>query len=417
MIILRNNYLQKLVDSKRDGLIKVVTGPRRCGKSYLLTQLFHSHLTSNGVTEDHIIEISLEDRQYKELRNPDKMLSYVSDCIKDNALYYLIIDEVQMLDEFVDVLNSFLHIRNLDVYVTGSNSRFLSTDIATEFRGRDHQIRLYPLSFSEYYSAVGGDELASWREYYTFGGLPQTLQYSKREEKVSYLRNIFRTAYMSDIIDRYHIKNEPEMERLVQILASSIGSPTNPYRISNTFKSVEDISISGQTIERYISHLTDAFLLSKADRYDVKGRKYIGTLSKYYFEDLGIRNALLNYRQLEESHLMENVIYNELCLRGYQVDVGDVEFRRRNSEGVIQRGHMEIDFVVNHFSKRYYIQSALSIPDRDKMKQESQSLLEVNDAFKKIIIVKESSMPWHNEQGILIIGLMDFLLDKVSLDY
>ena len=345
------------------------------------------------------------------------MLSYVSDCIKDNALYYLIIDEVQMLDEFVDVLNSFLHIRNLDVYVTGSNSRFLSTDIATEFRGRDHQIRLYPLSFSEYYSAVGGDELASWREYYTFGGLPQTLQYSKREEKVSYLRNIFRTAYMSDIIDRYHIKNEPEMERLVQILASSIGSPTNPYRISNTFKSVEDISISGQTIERYISHLTDAFLLSKADRYDVKGRKYIGTLSKYYFEDLGIRNALLNYRQLEESHLMENVIYNELCLRGYQVDVGDVEFRRRNSEGVIQRGHMEIDFVVNHFSKRYYIQSALSIPDRDKMKQESQSLLEVNDAFKKIIIVKESSMPWHNEQGILIIGLMDFLLDKVSLDY
>ena len=417
MVINRDIYLQQLADARQNGLIKVITGPRRCGKSFLLATLFHKYLVNKGVNEDHIIEISLEDRINKELRNPDNMLHYVRSRIADSELYYIVIDEVQKLDEFVDVLNSFLHIRNADVYVTGSNSHFLSSDIATEFRGRDHQIRIYPLSFSEYYSAVGGDKNVAWKEYFTYGGLPLILSFKTDKEKARYLQNLFKTAYMADILERYNIKNDVELRKLVDIMASSIGSSCNPTRISNTFKSLENTVIASTTIDKYLTYLTEAFIIRKADRYDVKGRKYIGTLSKFYFEDLGIRNAIIKFRQQEETHIMENIIYNELCMRGYQVDVGFVEIRKRNENSQQYRLHLEIDFVVNEGSQRYYIQSAFAIPDKEKEEQETLSLLNVNDSFKKIVIVKDDIKPWRNEKGILIMGLMDFLLDKNSLDY
>lgn len=417
MIINRDIYLQQLIDAKQNGFIKVITGPRRCGKSFLLTTLFHKYLINEGVGESHIIEIALEDRINKELRDPDNMLHYVRSRITDSGPHYIIIDEVQKLGEFVDVLNSFLHISNVDVYVTGSNSHFLSSDIATEFRGRDHQIRLYPLSFAEYYSAVGGDKNSAWKEYFTYGGLPLILSFKTDKEKVRYLQTLFQTAYMADILERYNIKNDVELRKLVDIIASSIGSSCNPTRISNTFKSVENTAIASTTIDKYLTYLTEAFIISKADRYDVKGRKYIGTLSKYYFEDLGIRNAIIKFRQQEETHIMENIIYNELCMRGYQVDVGHVEIRKRNKSGQQTRLHLEIDFIVNEGSQRYYIQSAFAIPDKEKEEQETQSLLNVNDSFKKIVIVKDDIKPWRNEKGILIIGLMDFLLDQNSLEY
>ena len=417
MFIKRDTYLQQLIDAKQNGFIKVITGPRRCGKSFLLTTIFHNYLISEGIREDHIIEIALEDRSNKALRNPDEMLRHVRSQITDSDLYYIIIDEVQKLDEFVDVLNSFMHIRNADVYVTGSNSRFLATDIATEFRGRDHQIRLYPLSFAEYYSAVGGDRRVAWESYYTYGGLPLILSYKTDREKSNYLQSLFQTAYMADILERYKIRNDAELRKLVDIMASSIGAPCNPTRIANTFKSVENVSIQSTTIDKYLGFLSDAFIISKSDRYDVKGRKYIGTLAKYYFEDIGIRNAILNFRQQEETHIMENIIYNELHMRGYNVDVGDVEIRTRNKDGKQQRVHLEIDFVVNQGNQRYYIQSALAIPDREKEEQETRSLRNVGDEFKKIVIVDRDIKPWRNEKGILIMGLMDFLLDKNSLEY
>lgn len=417
MTIKRDTYLQQLIDAKQNGLIKVITGPRRCGKSFLLTTIFHEYLIDEGVGEDHIIEIALEDRINKELRNPDKMLHHVRSLVTDSDPYYIIIDEVQKLEEFVDVLNSFMHIRNADVYVTGSNSRFLATDIATEFRGRDHQIRLYPLSFAEYYSAIGGDRRVAWESFYTFGGLPLILSYKTDREKSNYLQSLFQTAYMANILERYNIRNDAELRKLVDIIASSIGTPCNPTRIANTFKSVENTSIASTTIDRYLSYLSDAFIISKADRYDVKGRKYIGTLAKYYFEDVGIRNAILNFRQQEETHIMENIIYNELRIRGYNVDVGDVEIRKQTEDGQRVRVHLEIDFVVNQGSQRYYIQSALAIPTREKEEQETRSLNKVDDSFKKIVIVNRDIKPWRNEKGIVIMGLMDFLLNPNSLEY
>ena len=417
MEIKRDVYLHKLINARQNGFIKVITGPRRCGKSYLLTTLFHNHLLSEGVDENHIIEVELEDRANIELRNPDALLAYVKSQIVDRQLYYVVLDEVQKVDEFVDVLNSLLHIKNADVYVTGSNSHFLSTDIATEFRGRDHQIRIYPLTFSEYYSAVGGDKSDAWKDYYTFGGLPLVLSFATDAERADYLHNLFQTVYMADILERYKIKNDKELRELVNIMASSIGSPSNPTKIANTFKSVENSNITSQTIDKYLSYLQDAFIIRKAERYDVKGRKYIGTLSKYYFEDLGIRNALLNFRQQEENHIMENVIYNELCMRGYQVDVGQLEIRKRTGDGKQERIRLEVDFVVNHASQRYYIQSALAIPNKEKEEQESQSLVNIDDSFKKIIVINSNIKPWRNEKGILFIGLMDFLLDKASLEY
>jgi predicted AAA+ superfamily ATPase len=417
MEIKRDVYLHKLINARQNGFIKVITGPRRCGKSYLLTTLFHNHLLSEGVDENHIIEVELEDRTNIELRNPDVLLAYVKSRIVDRQLYYVILDEVQKVDEFVDVLNSLLHIKNADVYVTGSNSHFLSTDIATEFRGRDHQIKIYPLTFSEYYSAVGGDKSDAWKDYYTFGGLPLVLSFATDAERADYLHNLFQTVYMADILERYKIKNDKELRELVNIMASSIGSPSNPTKIANTFKSVENSNITSQTIDKYLSYLQDAFIIRKAERYDVKGRKYIGTLSKYYFEDLGIRNALLNFRQQEENHIMENVIYNELCMRGYQVDVGQLEIRKRTDDGKQERIRLEVDFVVNHASQRYYIQSALAILNKEKEEQELQSLVNINDSFKKIVVVNGNIKPWRNEKGILFIGLMDFLLDKTSLEY
>ena len=416
MEIKRNRYLQQLIDSRQNGFIKVVTGIRRCGKSYLLNVLFYHYLIDSGVSDDHIIRIDLEDRMNKELRDPDTMLHYVHDRIKDKELYYIIIDEVQLMDEFVDVLNSFRHIENADTYVTGSNSHFLSSDIPTEFRGRGETIHVNPLSFAEFYSVKGGDKQDAWREYYTYGGLPLIQSFETEEKKTNYLKNLFETVYLADIIERHKIKNDSELRELVLILASSIGAPCNPTKLSNTFKSVKNVSIGSQTISNYLTYLSESFLLNKAIRYDIKGKKYINTLSKYYFSDIGLRNAILDMRQQEETHIMENIIYNELITRGYGVDVGIVEIRKHDKEGKWSRTQLEVDFIANLGSKKYYVQSALSIPDREKEIQESRSLMNINDSFKKIIIVKDHIMPRRNEDGILTIGLFDFLLKEDSLD-
>ena len=414
--IKRDRYLRQLIDSRRNGFIKVVTGIRRCGKSYLLNVLFYHYLLENGVTDDHIIRIDLEDRLNKELRDPDVMLHYVHERIKDKDLYYIIIDEVQMMDEFVDVLNSFRHIDNADTYVTGSNSHFLSSDIPTEFRGRGEVIHVNPLSFAEFYSAKGGDKADAWREYFTYGGLPLILSFNTEEKKINYLKELFETVYLKDIIERYAVKNEHEMRELVLIMASSIGSPCNPTKLSNTFMSLKNVKISSQTISNYLTYLSEAFLMKKAIRYDIKGKKYINTLSKYYFSDIGLRNAILDMRQQEETHIMENIIYNELVLRGFSVDVGMVELKKKDKEGNWSRTQLEVDFIASHGSKKYYLQSAWSIPDKEKELQESRPLVNINDSFKKIIIVKDHIMPRRNEEGILTIGLFDFLLNEDSLD-
>ena len=416
MEIKRDRYLQQLIESRQNGFIKVITGIRRCGKSYLLNVLFYHYLLENGVADDHIIRVDLEDRMNKELRDPDVMLHYVHDRIKDNELYYIIIDEVQLMDEFVDVLNSFQHIDNADTYVTGSNSHFLSSDIPTEFRGRGETINVYPLSFSEFFSAKGGDKQDAWREYYTYGGLPLIQSFDTEQKKINYLKDLFETVYLADIIERHNIKNENEMRELVLILASSIGSPCNPTKLSNTFKSVKNVKIGSQTISNYLTYLTESFLVDKAIRYDIKGKKYINTLSKYYFTDIGLRNAILDMRQQEETHIMENIIYNELLSRGCIVDVGMVEIKKQDKDGKWIRIQLEVDFIANLGSKKYYIQSALSIPDREKEIQESRSLININDSFKKIIVVKDHIMPRRNEEGILTIGLYDFLLKEDSLD-
>ena len=395
--IKRDRYLKQLIDSRQNGFIKVVTGIRRCGKSYLLNVLFYHYLLDNGVAEDHIIRIDLEDRLNKELRNPDAMLHYVHDRIKDNDLYYIIIDEVQLMDEFVDVLNSFQHITNADIYVTGSNSHFLSSDIPTEFRGRGETIHVNPLSFSEFYSAIGGDKQDAWREYYTYGGLPLVQSFETEQKKIGYLKNLFETVYLADIIERHRVQNENEMRELV-------------------FKSVKNVNITNKTIGNYLTYLTESFLLNKAIRYDIKGKKYINTLTKYYFSDIGLRNAILDMRQQEETHIMENIIYNELITRGYNVDVGMVEIKKQDKDGKWVRIQLEVDFIASLGSKKYYVQSALSIPDREKEIQESRSLTNINDSFKKVIIVKDHIMPRRNEDGILTIGLFDFLLKEDSLD-
>lgn len=417
MIIQRNEYLAQLIAGKNNRLIKIVTGIRRCGKSFLLFELFRQHLLEQGVDENHIIEFALDDLANEPLHNPNALLQAIKARITDNSLYYVLLDEIQLTSQFEDVLNSLLHIRNVDVYVTGSNSRFLSSDIITEFRGRGDEIRLYPLSFAEFVSAYDGSKYDAWKEYILYGGLPVVLTMDSEQKKASYLRNLYESVYMIDIIDRHKVANQSDFMELAQVIASSIGSPCNPTRISNTFKSAKQTDIHHQTIANYLKYMQDAFIISKADRYDVKGRKYIGTLAKYYFEDIGIRNAILNFRQQEETHIMENVIYNELRIRGYNVDVGDVELRTRTAEGRQQRIHLEIDFVVNQGSQRYYIQSALAIPTREKEEQETRSLRNVGDEFKKIIIVRSDIKPWRNEQGIVIMGVMDFLLNPNSLDF
>lgn len=405
MIIKRDKYLDELIGWKHTDLIKIVTGLRRCGKSFLLFNLFHQHLLSSGTDESHIIEIALDDISNEALREPFRMLEYVKSKIKDDNQYYLIIDEVQLLGRFVDVLNSFMHIDNVDIYVTGSNSRFLSKDVATEFRGRGIEIHIYPLSFAELYQARGGDKYALWKSYYTYGGLPYLASLNDNARKAEYLSSLNQTLYLKDIVERNKIANEDEFSELMNLMASSIGLPCNPNKIANTFKSIKKVSLASQTIAKYLSFMEDAFIVEKSVRYDIKGRKYISTLSKYYFQDVGLRNALLNFRQVEETHLMENVIYNELRRCGYSVDVGMIEVR-----SATQRKQLEVDFVANKGDKRYYIQSAFALPDEQKLEQELASLKKINDSFKKIIITRDDIAPYHDDNGVLIIGLMDFLL-------
>ena len=417
MKINRNYYLEQVIAGKENGLVKIITGIRRCGKSYLLFTLFHDYLNSHGIDDDHIIEIALDDRMNIELRNPDAILKYIKSKIVDKSLYYIILDEVQMIPEFADVLNSLLHIRNADVYVTGSNSHFLSTDVVTEFRGRGDEIRLYPLSFSEYLEGYKGSRQEAWKDYYTYGGLPHVLALDSDKKKEDYLDNLYGSVYLVDVLERHKIKNQAEFDELVRIVASSVGAPVNPTKLSNTFKSVKGVTIHHATIDKYLSYLQDAFILERSIRYNIKGKKYINTLCKYYFTDLGLCNALLGFRQQEETHIMENIIYNELRSRGYKVDVGMVETRGKDKNGKIVRKQLEVDFVVNQGSRRYYIQSAFAMPTPEKEEQESASLLKIDDSFKKIIIVKDDIKPKRNEYGILTIGIMDFLLNKDSLNY
>lgn len=416
MIISRDKYLRQLVAAKGNGMVKIVTGIRRSGKSFLLMTLFHQHLIEQGVQESHIIELSMDNRKNKRLRNPDILLEHIDNLVQtDGQTYYIILDEVQLVEDFVEVLLSLMQDKRLDVYVSGSNSKFLSKDVVTEFRGRGDEIHLYPLSFSEYYTAIGGDKREAWYNYYTYGGLPQVLLTEDEEKKVNYLTDLYELTYLKDIIERNHLRNVDGLRTLVRILASSIGSPTNPKRIENTFQSAENVRIKSCTIRDYIGYLQDSFLIEEALRYDVKGRKYIGTETKYYFADMGLRAAILNLRQQEETHIMENVIYNELRMRGYRVDVGMVETWTSNAENKTMRMALEIDFVINKGAERIYIQSAYRMPSEDKEKQEKRSLLSTNDNFRKIIITYDDIKRKTDEQGILTISLLDFLLDPNSI--
>lgn len=415
MKIKRDIYLDRLIRREKNGLIKIVTGVRRCGKSYLLFNLFHNYLLEKGVREDHIIEIALDDRSNKELRDPDNMLKYVKERIVDKDTYYIILDEVQLLAEFEDVLNSFMHIRNADVYVTGSNSKFLSSDLVTEFRGRGDEIRIYPLSFREYCSVYEGSADEAWDDYFTYGGLPLILSRETTEEKAEYLMSLFQKVYLSDIIDRHKVRHQEELDELVDILASAVGSLTNPLKLANAFKSVKKKTISDKTLKKYMDYLMDAFLVSKAVRYDIKGRKYIGSPAKFYFEDVGLRNARLNFRQMEENHIMENIIYNELRIRGYHVDVGLVEQFGKNSENKTTKKQLEVDFVVTRGSEKYYIQSAFAMNTEGKREQEERPMNAIGDSFKKIIVVRDNIKVRRNDMGIVTIGVRNFLLDEHSL--
>ena len=408
--IKRDRYLEKLINRRENGLIKIVTGIRRCGKSYLLDPIYKNYLIETGVKEDHIIKIDLDERKNNKYLDPDVLDEYIRSMIVDKDIYYIILDEIQKVEDFESVLNGFLHIENLDVYVTGSNSKFLSSDIKTEFRGRGDEVRVLTLTFGEFVTAYEGSSEEAWEEYKIYGGLPRILSQRTEEQKSQYLKDLFERTYLSDIIERHNIQRIDVLDTLVNILASSIGSLTNPKKLSDTFvsNSMKDVSIN--TITSYINYLEDSFLIKKVERYDVKGKKYISTPSKYYFADIGLRNARLNFRQQEEDHIMENIIYNELLYRGYNVDVGIVEIREKNI-----RKQTEVDFVCNQADKRYYIQVALSLPTREKTLQEERPLMNINDNFKKIIIVKDCKISWTTEEGILIIGLQEFLLNKDSL--
>lgn len=413
----RDLYLQKLISASNNDMIKIVTGIRRCGKSYLLFEIFRNYLLSQGVKEDHIIGLALDDNRNKALRDPDKLLEYIdSHLIHDGQTSYVILDEVQMVDDFVGVLLSMTHMRNVQTYVSGSNSKFLSKDVVTEFRGRGWEIRVRPLSFAEYYEGVGGDKRDALEDYYTYGGLPAVAKMETPEEKEAYLKDVYRAIYLKDIIERNHLQNEEGLEEIFRVLASSMGTAVNPTKIANTFKSVANIKISTHTITKYIEHLKDAFLVSEALRYDVKGRKYIGSDSKFYFEDPGVRNAIIGFRQVEYSHMMENVLYNELCARGYSVDVGLVEIWEKNEEGKIVHKRIEVDYVINRGSQRIYVQSAYSMPDEEKRDQEQRPLIKINDSFRKIIISGDHKGKFYNEEGVLRIGVFEFLLDRECLN-
>ena len=426
MEIRRDLHLNRLVRSKHNGMIKVVTGIRRCGKSYLLMNLFRQHLLDEGVSEDRIIMLDLEDRRNKRLRDPDALLEWIDSRIvaykgagdvPRDEWYYVMLDEVQTVPEFEDVLNSYLGIRNVDVYVTGSNSRFLSKDVITEFRGRGHEIHVTPLSLSEFFGAhpeMSFDEALD--QYMTYGGLPMVCLEPDVREKEAYLKGLFETTYLTDIRERYHIRAGEVMDELIDVVASCIGGLTNPTKIENTFKTVKGIGVKKNTIKQYLEILEESFLVRKAVRYDVKGRKYIDTPQKYYFEDLGLRNARIGFRQVEKTHLMENMVYNELCLHGYSVDVGVVTHNTKDEEGRSRRVQLEVDFVCNRGAERIYVQSAYALPDKEKVEQEQASLLQIKDGFRKMIIVADRYLSGYNENGIRILSLRNFLLEGLSFD-
>ena len=417
MEIKRDSYLEQLKIRKDNGMIKIITGIRRCGKSFLLFVLFKKYLLESGVDNDHIIEIALDGIENEELRDPKKCYHHIKDVMKDDQKYYLLLDEVQFMPRFEEVLNSLLRISNIDVYVTGSNSKFLSSDIVTEFRGRGDEIRIYPLSFAEFYAAFDGDYDDAWEEYMIYGGLPQVAHFSVERQKAEYLKNIFTNVYIKDVVERNRIQNVDEIGTLVDILASAIGAPTNPTKISNTFKSERGSNYSNKTISNHIDYLAEAFLISKADRYDIKGRKYVGANLKYYFSDVGLRNARLNFRQQEPTHIMENIVYNELLVRGYNVDVGIVDVFAKNSEGKRVHKQLEVDFVVNQGSQRYYIQVAYDMTSEEKQTQELNSFRNIPDSFKKIVIVNGTKKPWRNEEGFVFMGMKYFLLNADSLEF
>lgn len=417
MEIKRNRYLNTLISKKHNGLIKVITGMRRCGKSYLLFTLFKEHLLSDGIDEDHIIEIAFDAFENKKYRDPDVLYPYLKEQIKDDAMYYVLLDEVQLLGEFESILNSLIRMKNVDVYVTGSNARFLSKDVITEFRGRGDEVHMYPLSFAEFMSVYPGTKQDGWNEYMLYGGIPLVLEFTTPDQKIAFLKSLFEEIYISDIVGRHNIRNKAELEELLNILSSAIGSLTNPQKLSATFQTVKKKKISNSTIKRYIDYLCDSFLIDSAIRYDVKGKKYIDTPVKYYFTDMGLRNARLNFRQIEETHSMENIIFNELKMRGFNVDVGVIMQYETNEKGANIRKQLEIDFVCNQGSKRYYIQSAYAIPDQAKMEQEQRSLMLTGDFFKRMIITKDTPAPYYNESGVLIMSVYDFLLNENSLNF
>lgn len=416
MEIKRDRYLNTLISKEHNGLIKVITGMRRCGKSYLLFTFFKKHLLSEGVDEAHIIEIAFDAFENKKFRDPDVLYPYLKEQIKDDAMYYVLLDEVQLLGEFESILNSLIRMKNVDVYVTGSNARFLSKDVVTEFRGRGDEVHMYPLNFVEFMSVYQGTKQDGWNEYMLYGGIPLVLEFSTPDQKIAFLKSLFEETYISDIVGRHNIRNKAELEELLNILSSAIGSLTNPEKLSATFQTVKKKKISNATIKRYIDYLCDSFLIDSAIRYDVKGKKYIGTPVKYYFTDMGLRNVRLNFRQIEETHSMENIIFNELKMRGFNVDVGVIVQYDTNEKGNGIRKQLEIDFVCNQGSKRYYIQSAYAVPDQAKMEQEQRSLMLTGDFFKRIIITKDTPAPYYNESGVLIMSVYDFLLNENSLE-
>jgi len=432
MIIKRPKYLDKLIGKKENGFIKVITGVRRCGKSYLLFNIYHDFLNSIHIDDKYIVELALDEARNARYRNPLELDRYIREqIIEKDHMYYIFLDEIQKVAEiqnvyiddsnakigFVDVLLGLMKIKNVDLYVTGSNSKMLSSDILTEFKDRGDEIKVNPLTFKEFHSAYDGEKRNAWKEYYTYGGMPVVLLRKTHEEKSKYLKDLFTKTYITDVIERYRILNEKEiLEELLNIISSSIGSLTNPTKLSNTFRSIKNIKISSVTINTYLDYFIDAFIICKSYRYNIKGKKYIDTPLKYYFTDVGLRNARFNFRQQEENHIMENIIYNELAARAFDVDVGVVEYNYRNNDGKSQRSQLEVDFIANKDSKRYYLQSALSISEEEKRKQETNSLYRIDDSFKKIVVVKDDIIPWHDEKGVLYIGIEQFLLDETAMD-
>ena len=427
-MIARPDYLNKLISKKENGLIKIITGNRRCGKSYLLFTIYHEYLVSAGITENQIIELALDETVNAKYRNPIELDSYIRSLVSDKSKqYYVFLDEIQKVDEiqnpyvdnpnskitFVDTVLGLMKIKNVDLYITGSNSKMLSSDILTEFRDRGDEIRVYPLSFAEFYTSFKGDKNEAWKEYYTYGGMPLAVTKKTPEEKSKYLKDLFTGTYLKDVLERHTITNSTsDLEELLNIISSSIGSLTNPLNLSNTFKTVKKRNLAPETISTYLDYFKDAFLIDSAVRYNIKGKKYISTPLKYYFVDVGLRNARLNFRQQEENHIMENIIFNELKIRGFDVDIGVIEHNTKDATGKSRRNFLEIDFVANRGSNRFYIQSALYVDTQEKREQETQSLNRIHDSFKKIVVVKDDIEPWQDDKGIQYIGIEQFLLEK-----